>query len=110
MLFSKPFSSSSMIFTFGKYAGYPLTEVPSSYLCYALEEFTIPEVLAANCRRELIRRLGLVTTPIVADPDVDLRVLIRQKYHELSKRYHPDKGGTTESMQALNDYYQALTT
>lgn len=29
-------------------------------------------------------------------------------FRRLSKKWHPDKGGTTEAMQALNEFYEEL--
>lgn len=98
-----------MVFTFGKYAGYALADIPASYLGLAVETFTIPEPLLCQCRAELLRRFGLSGIEPIQAEEVDLRVRIRQTYRELALRYHPDKGGTSEAMQAINDFYQRLT-
>jgi hypothetical protein len=31
-------------------------------------------------------------------------------YHELARRYHPDRGGSKEAMQALSDFVERLRT
>ena len=33
---------------------------------------------------------------------------LKAQYRELCKRHHPDKGGTTETMQAINTEYERL--
>lgn len=97
-----------MLFTFGKYAGWPLHEIPGSYLALALETFSLPEALTIRCRGELLRRYTLTAIEPVPSGGEELRERIRRTYRELALKYHPDRGGNTEAMQALNDYYQRL--
>ncbi len=99
-----------MVFTFGKYAGYPLCDIPASYLGMALETFTIPEPLAHQCRAELLHRFGLMQplpsqTEVTAAPDDKMKAI----YRKLATKYHPDKGGSTQAMQAVNEFYQELS-
>ncbi len=65
--------------------------------------------LVMDCRTEIARRFELRPAHHVPVEEVDLRVLIRQTYRELAMKYHPDRKGSTEAMQALNDFYQVLT-
>lgn len=56
--------------------------------------------LAQDRRQEALAILGL------EDPVTDTQ--IDQQYRRLSMQTHPDRGGDTESFQALNDAYQIL--
>ncbi len=41
-------------------------------------------------------------------PLITTRREIIERYHQLAKEYHPDKGGSLEKMKALNAAYQLL--
>ena len=101
-------------FTFGKYCGWPLDEVPASYLGLALETFTIPEALQNAIRVEMMTRFELIDQPPPIVPKhshsqaltFDVVKLI---YRRLSMKHHPDKpGGSTQAMQAVNEFYESI--
>lgn len=101
-----------MVFTFGKYADYPLEEIESTYLCYALDTFKIPDLLRRQCRAELVRRYGIEHATIngAVESMGDLRLRIKQTYRELALKHHPDRpGGTHAAMLAINEFNQALS-
>lgn len=41
-------------------------------------------------------------------PQITTRREIVERYHQLAKEYHPDRGGSPEMMKALNEAYQLL--
>ncbi|MFN3407243.1 MAG: J domain-containing protein [Caldimicrobium sp.] len=41
-------------------------------------------------------------------PRITTRKEIVERYHELAKEFHPDKGGSEEKMKALNEAYKLL--
>jgi hypothetical protein len=65
-------------------------------------EFKNPFVREA-IENELLRREGMEQA---APQSWENRVT--QVFREMALRYHPDRGGSTEAMQAVNDYYQRL--
>jgi hypothetical protein len=101
---------------FGKHAGKRLDEVPPGYLVWVLE----------NCRRidpdlrEAIEQMleeGGSSEPDPTpgrrwrtDPPAgpDWPAVIRQWYRSLCFDFHPDRGGTTEAMQAINEAHDRL--
>lgn len=97
-----------MVFTFGKYAGMPLSEIPASYLGLAIETFTMPEPLLEQCRDELLSRLVQSCNGLTPVQSADYLLRVKTAYRTLALKYHPDRGGSTSAMQALNDYHKAL--
>jgi hypothetical protein len=83
---------------FGKSHGQPFSRVPSDYLVWAL----------GAC--DLVRRLRQGIAEKLADSawQTDLGNAVSRLYRETSLRFHPDQGGSTEAMQALNVAYQRL--
>jgi uncharacterized protein (DUF3820 family) len=88
-------------FPFGKYKGTPINEIPNTYLVYALQEFSLPEELEDELKLTLISNLGIVINVY------DLSV-VKKTYRELSKIYHPDKGGSDKEMAAISHFYNSL--
>jgi hypothetical protein len=98
--------------TFGKYVGQPLSQVPSSYLAWMLNELRgLDHRLRDAVRRELARRTGSrgqrTGEGARANPEpglpANLPAILRTWYHGLVMKYHPDRGGTKEAMQAINE-------
>jgi uncharacterized protein (DUF3820 family) len=84
---------------FGKYRGQPIAEIPTAYLKWLLTidiwsdlRYSVTEEL--ELRREGFDR-GPKQTPA---PTVD----VAGWYRQLSMRFHPDRGGSKEAMQAVN--------
>jgi len=95
----------------GKFRGYPLEDIESSYLVWVLEscERARPELVGAILR-ELQTRFGSPPPPPPSSssvrktcPDPALAAqLISTGLRVLAQKFHPDKGGDTATMQKLN--------
>lgn len=83
---------------FGKFKGVRITEIPTNYLCYAVEEFELPIELQNQIKFEISIRLDLV--PISNNVEQDFK----NAYRKLSVKYHPDKGGSGIEMKVLNEF------
>ncbi len=100
---------------FGKYKGQLLEDVPTGYLQWCDREL---HDLDAWTRRaieaELERRQGPPPAPPPPRPATgaltlaDLDTRIRAWWRELCLQYHPDRGGDTKVMQALNNAHERL--
>jgi hypothetical protein len=95
------------VFTFGKHRGQPVTAVPSDYLDWCLREC---RCLRAHLREaieaELARRHGGHAKPHgngAAAGAPDLGEMIAEWYRGLCLKYHPDRGGSKEEMQVVNE-------
>lgn len=96
---------------FGKYHNEPVSTVPTPYLLWCLRECEcLDDWLRAAIEQELARRRGqrsqappAQTSPPRADTAlVDVKAIISTAYREMAMRFHPDRGGTKEAMQAVN--------
>jgi hypothetical protein len=114
------------VMPFGKFAGQRLAEVPFGYLLWCVEEM---EALRPETRRLIERELAdrvmvwpLVRQEIVAayhqgyahgqnavQPAATSPKRVREVFHRLCLRHHPDRGGTVEAMAAINELYEAMT-
>jgi hypothetical protein len=94
--------------TFGKYRGELLCDIPTGYLRWLREVPDLNYRLREGVQAELQRREKAYShqadsTGTGSRSLVDVRAVIRKWYCELSLRWHPDRGGCTEAMQAIND-------
>ena len=95
---------------FGKYKDWVLGDVPEDYLAWVLETLVLRPYLRRAIQTELNRREyndWLIQTQTAQTQPAravkpDLRPLVREWFGLVSRRYHPDRGGTTAQMQALN--------
>ena len=89
---------------FGKYKGQKISQIPSDYLEWAMG-VAYDDLLAA-IKQELNLRNGIsggTVEFLIGKNQIKMfQELIRVGYRELTKKYHPDKGGKTEDMQTLN--------
>ena len=99
---------------FGKYKGRDVTEVPESYLSWALGHVK----LEAGLARAIVAQLGILALerkrdrlaaecyrPIRREFErwvPSLRPLIDEWYRDLCRRLHPDHGGDHKAMVAIN--------
>jgi hypothetical protein len=103
---------------FGKYKGRELGDVPESYLLWLLDE---AENLSGTLRREITRVLGLEdpddddedddpTPPPPATPPgaPTIEAIVKAWYRRMAYKYHPDRGGSTDAMQTINDAHDHL--
>ena len=94
----------------GRYRGYDLNEIPSSYLCWCLESADALRLdLRCAIQAELQSRFAPSSLP---PPSGRLRKpcpnpcvatdLIGAGLRALAKKAHPDVGGDTRQMQKIN--------
>jgi hypothetical protein len=102
---------------FGKYRGRLLTEIPQSYLCWVLtncENITWQlrmEIRAiVDKARQDARQDARGQAPDGSKPPelIDWSGILTTWYRAMSLRFHPDRGGTTEAMVAVNMGYEKL--
>jgi hypothetical protein len=96
----------------GKYKGTPISDVPSSYLCWITEEAeNIRPALRQAAHEELAHRFGRSPSPPPPPPPLDRHRcpdvsvaadLVAAGLRSLAKRHHPDSGGDTKTMQLVN--------
>jgi len=89
-------------FPFGKYKGHQISDIPTTYLVYSLEEFSLPDELEGSIKEELSERLCLSVNDNYSNTHV------KSVYRMMSKKYHPDYGGDDNVMAAINEFYAHL--
>jgi hypothetical protein len=95
----------------GHVQGCEPNEVPSGYLCWALDEnFVKDPTLASAIREEIGKRYGLVREVVFHRPPLALVELVEAGYRALARKRHPDHGGTHDDMLALNEAIRAVRT
>lgn len=88
---------------FGKYKGEELINLPPNYLTYALIEFDLHQELKESMLKILLMHLGVEHLMFK-----DSNLKVDKVYKQLSLKYHPDRGGGTEAMQAINDFRRLI--
>lgn len=94
--------------TFGKHKGRLLCDVPTDYLVWALNTIYEwrPWWLQREVERELDRRAGepppRPPRRPEAPPPADRSGVVKRWHREMVMRFHPDRGGSTEAMAAIN--------
>jgi hypothetical protein len=102
------------VMAFGKHRGKRFEDIPASYLEWALGEldFAGRQWLRRAMESELLRRFpeedARSDDPKARVPPDAMSDLLHRWYRQVCLRYHPDRGGSTEIMQAMNDAYQTL--
>jgi hypothetical protein len=83
-----------VILRFGKYEGWDIADVPDDYVDYMVQQKRKDLQLWEDeqKRRELIREADLSW----------VEKLIKAGHRALAQKYHPDRGGNAEDMQAIN--------
>jgi len=100
---------------FGKFSGYKISELPDSYLMFAIRNINLEENLKKEVQQEIMLRIE-IDTPLSERTKQKIEEYsiewicnkASQVRRELAKKYHPDKGGSTESMQAINEFHDLL--
>jgi hypothetical protein len=87
-----------MLMPFGKHKGQRVETLPRDYLIWLQKNVALREPL----RSEIASLLTPHTEP--ASPTI-----VQNIYHQLARKYHPDMGGNTEAMQAVNEFKELLT-
>ncbi len=101
---------------FGRFRGWPLGELPDSYIVWLIALPDLRPPLAGAIRREAEAR-GLLT-PVATEAGPALRFasadagLVREVldagYRQVARRMHPDAGGDAERMRHLNVLAESL--
>jgi hypothetical protein len=95
----------------GKHKGVDVTEVPESYLRWALENASN---ISPTLKEAIRHQLGL--PPEVTNGEATALILakvdeaVREAYRQASVRHHPDRGGSAQAMAAINDFRDRLKT
>jgi hypothetical protein len=93
---------------FGKYKNSHVDELPDGYLSWLWENVELREPLFDAVRRELIQRDREASCRVHSAPAKVDTGRIKQIYRTLAVKWHPDRGGTKEAMQAVNEFYEEL--
>jgi len=88
-----------MFMPFGKYRGQDTGEIPTGYLKWLLTIDLYPDLQYAVEEELGLRREGFDRGPKQTPAPV---VDVAGWYRQLSLRFHPDRGGSKEAMQAIN--------
>jgi hypothetical protein len=92
---------------FGKYKGYPFTEIPEDYLRWVLRTCCEDR---PRLRKQIEEFLGTEeSTPSEQATAIsDLGSRVSQWYREMNMKFHPDRFGSHEAMTAINTAYLRL--
>jgi hypothetical protein len=108
---------SDVFMNFGKHRGKRIDAVPLDYLLWAAECATgISPPMKRAIREELNRRASGGNGRRQPGPDprhreppgVDWRALLKRWFARMSRKYHPDAGGTDEQMRVVNHAREVL--
>jgi hypothetical protein len=92
----------------GKYQGQPLNRIPPKYQLHVLRS---RRGVAPELRRQIRSLLGDATAEVEVQGGrgpAHFEAVVRRWYREMCFRFHPDRGGSKEGMQALNEAHQRL--
>lgn len=95
-----------MLMPFGKFKGDSVFELPDSYLIWLRDNIELREPLKTHVFNELETR-GLLPDHKLTAGGLDLG-RIKAVYRDLSLMFHPDRGGNTEAMKAINLFYERV--
>ena len=88
---------------FGRYRGELLCDLPDDYLDWLLGLDDLREPLRTRVAAEAARRARASERPIAGPVDGDVAVaIVEAGRRALALRHHPDRGGDTRVMQAIN--------
>ena len=97
------------VFPFGKYKGWSIEDIPVNYICYALQNMDLPNELNHSLKSVLVEKLNL-NDYLENDEYSFLNESMNPKaaYRMMSKKYHPDAGGSDYDMQIINEFYNLM--
>ena len=85
---------------FGKFRGEQLDRIPRQYLEWLKDHIPLRDPLKTEVYRQTLS---------LAVQDDGISVLqVQSVYHQLARKYHPDLGGNTIAMQAVNEFRDKL--
>lgn len=101
---------------FGKYEGARIAELPDGYLEWLAEQPWLRDPLRRRVAAELRARETPPAPPTTSTPPADIAAdvadIVRTGFRRLAHARHPDHGGDTAAMAALNraaDWLRGLT-
>ena len=94
---------------FGKHRGTALPEVPTPYLRWVLRNCTdlLPS-LRIEIQKEIASRGSKCPAGSPLSRPTELQEALRRWHRQLCLDFHPDRGGSKEAMQAVNEAYGRL--
>jgi len=91
-----------MLMPFGKYRGREVADLPKLYLDWLYRNVALREPLQSEVTLALFGASYFSEMPMV-----DLGK-VKRIYRELALKWHPDRGGSVQAMQAVNEFYERL--
>lgn len=91
---------------FGKYKGVMIKDLPVNYITHCLSEFDLPDDLRMSMFDTLVSVLRFDDYVKSSNDYLDMKITLA--YKNVSKVYHPDKGGSTQAMQAINEFKRLI--
>ena len=89
---------------FGKFRGFSIQDIPRDYLSWLWENVDLYGRLKDEVSKFILSESHL--------PELDYLVSdsnrLKRVYREMAFKWHPDRGGTVEAMQAINEFYENL--
>ena len=90
---------------FGKHKGTSIEKIPLDYIEWLLSQGSVDGWLRRELEESRDLHLNLRWSEISGNNSVQR---IRKVFLECSKKWHPDKGGSVDAMQALNEFNEKL--
>lgn len=92
----------------GKYRGYRMNEIPAGYLAWLVEESDAEGSIRRAAKSALADRLGFeVSAPPTHCYQCERYERLADRWPKIFQRLalvaHPDRGGTSEAMQMVNE-------
>lgn len=107
-----------MILSFGKFKGEQVQFLPDDYLWWLFgQDFLKPQLFDAvksevstrwPGKFEIILKQPRQRQPRTRKKPIEHQAKIKSIFRELAMQYHPDTGGNTAAMAALNEFYERL--
>ena len=91
-----------MLMPFGKHKGEPVNQLPLDYLYWLVHNTALREPLSTVVKHAYKVAMGAYDPPVKDSSDV------QKAYRRLALKWHPDRGGNTSAMAALNDFMEAI--
>jgi hypothetical protein len=89
-----------MLMPFGKHRGVEVEKLPENYVKWLWTNIDLREPLLSEVERVIY---GLPKASPAPSSEH-----IKEVYHDMAMKWHPDRGGSVEAMQAVNDFYERL--
>ena len=95
----------------GKYKGEDISEIPDSYILWLnfSASYSGNALLKDKVMEEVeIRFSNKLPKRVYSNENAITPGSLKKIYHQICVEYHPDRGGNTVAMQAINSFYQKL--